>query len=77
MKVAIIDHFNHKLIIDEINDDVLDNYSSVEDYISDNYTFEGSYSWDSISRYVEYIPDEDDKEPVNIDIYEVYLECYR
>lgn len=55
--LAILDHYHHILIIDEVSDETLEKYNGEEeDYINDNYEFEGDWSWDwivGISNYSE------------------------
>ena len=66
-RIVIIDHFAHKLIVEDVDKEILIrgyNGSEVE-YIEDNYTFVGDYSWEYITD-AEYIPNGDDKDPVDI-----------
>jgi len=54
--LAILDHYHHILIIDEVSDETLEKYNGEEDYINDNYKFKGDWSWDlivGISNYSE------------------------
>ncbi len=74
-RIAIIDHSEHTLFVEDIDEDVLENeYNGDEQaYIDDNYTFEGEYSWDYIVD-AEYLPIED-KTPIEInfdDISDIY-----
>lgn len=50
-RIAIIDHNEHELLIEDINEQELEEkYGGDEQaYINDNYTFEGDYSWDWIT----------------------------
>ena len=56
-RLAILDHFTHRLIIDEVSEEELDDvYDGEEEaYIRDNFTFKGDYSWDWIVD-AEYYP---------------------
>jgi hypothetical protein len=66
-RIAIIDHNEHELLIEDINEQVLEEkYGGDEQaYINDNYTFEGDYSWDWITD-TQYYP-EDYSDPIEID----------
>ena len=71
-RIAIIDHSEHTLFVEDIDEDVLENeYNGDEQaYIDDNYTFEGEYSWDYIVD-AEYLPIYEDKTPIEIDFDEI------
>ena len=57
-QLAILDHYNHVLIIDEVSDETLEKYNGEEeDYIKDNYEFEGDWSWEWITDVVRYDTD--------------------
>lgn len=50
-RIAIIDHADHRLYVEDINNDVLNAEpyeGDLQAYIDDNYIFEGKYSWDYI-----------------------------
>ena len=50
-RIAIIDHVDHRLYVEDINNDVLNAEpyeGDLQAYIDDNYIFEGKYSWDYI-----------------------------
>ena len=66
-RIAIIDHNEHDLIIEDINEEMLEKlYSGDEQkYIDDNYDLE-NYSWDYIIDAL-YIP-EKDCTPIEIDL---------
>jgi hypothetical protein len=66
-RIAIIDHNEHELLIEDINEQELEErYGGDEQkYIDDNYTFEGDYSWDWITD-TQYYP-EDYSDPIEID----------
>lgn len=70
-RIAIIDHSEHTLFVEDIDEDVLENdYNGDEQaYINDTYTFEGEYSWDYIVD-AEYFTT-DDKTPIEIDFDEI------
>ena len=58
-RIAIIDHTTHTLYIEDIPLSLLEEEynGEEEDYIADNYTFSGEYSWDFITD-VEYTPND-------------------
>ena len=60
-RIAILDHFANRLYIEDIPRKLLlEEYGdSEEDYIKDNYKFEGAWSWEYITE-IEYIPDDND-----------------
>ena len=56
-RIAIIDHALHRLFIEDVSDEDLEKYNgSEEDYIKDNYTFDGDWSWDYVTSIL-YYPD--------------------
>lgn len=60
-RLAIIDHAEHTLFIEDVTDEQLEKYNGSEEaYIKDTYTFEGDWSWDYVTD-IEYIPEDDDK----------------
>ena len=67
MRIAIIDHASHTLYVEDINDEILEGqYGGQEqNYIDENYTFGGEYSWDYICDAV-YFPD-GGSDPMEID----------
>ena len=66
-RIAIIDHNDHELLIEDINEQELEEkYGGDEQkYIDDNYTFEGDYSWDWITdtQYFE----EGETDPIEVE----------
>lgn len=66
-RIAIIDNTTHTLFVEDVNQQILDEKynGSEQDYIEDNYTFEGTYSWDYITSAL-YIG-EVSSEPFNLD----------
>ena len=66
-RIAIIDHNEHELLIEDINEQELEEkYGGDEQaYINDNYTFEGDYSWDWITD-TQYYP-EGDPDPIEVE----------
>ena len=60
-RIAIIDHNEHELLIEDINEQELEEkYGGDEQkYIDANYTFEGDYSWDWITDVIYYDEDGD------------------
>ena len=67
MRIAIIDHNKHTLYVEDINDEILEGqYGGQEqNYIDENYTFEGEYPWDYICD-TQYFP-EMEKTPIEVD----------
>ena len=65
-RIAIIDHTNHTLFVEDINEEILEGqYGGDEQiYIDDNYNLK-EYSWDWITD-AEQIP-EFNKDPIEID----------
>ena len=66
-RIAIIDHWDHELFIEDINEQGLEEkYGGDEQkYIDDNYTFEGDYSWDWITD-TAYTP-EGESDPIDVE----------
>ena len=65
-RLAILDHSNHRLYVEDVSEETLEKYNGEEEaYIKDNYTFEGDYSWDYITD-TEYIP-MDDPTPMEVE----------
>lgn len=61
-RIVIIDHADHKVYIEDLTDEKLAKYDgSEQDYIDDNYTFLGDYSWDYVTE-VNYLIDDYDKD---------------
>ena len=66
VRLAILDHAAHSLLIEDVADADLERYNGDEQaYIDDNYTFEGDYSWDYITD-TEYFP-EGESDPYDIE----------
>ena len=65
-RIAIIDHDNHRLYVEDIDEEVLnEKYNGEEEaYIKDNYTLE-NFSWDFITE-TEYYPNDDD-DPISVE----------
>ncbi len=64
-RLAIIDHNEHRLFIEDVTDEMLAKYNGEEQaYIEDNYDLE-NYSWDFIVE-ADYIPS-DEPMPIEID----------
>ena len=66
-RIAIIDHNEHELLIEDINEEVLEKlYGGDEQtYIDDNYDLE-NYSWDWITD-TQYFP-EGETDPIEVDV---------
>lgn len=54
-RLAILDHEAHVLFVEDVDDEMLEGYDGEEEYIEDNYVFQGEYSWEWITE-AEYIP---------------------
>jgi hypothetical protein len=66
-RLAILDHANHKLYIEDVSEETLEQYGGEEEkYIEDTYEFDGDYSWDYIVE-TEYLPDDNDGDFIDID----------
>lgn len=65
-RIAIIDHDNHCLYIEDIDEDILDSkyQGQEEEYILDSYDLSNYWTWDYITE-INYIPENSD--PINID----------
>lgn len=70
-RIAIIDHSDHILFIEDIDEKILEGqYGGDEQrYIDENYTFEGKYSWDWITD-AQYFHDFD-KTPIEINFEDI------
>ena len=66
-RIAILDHIEHSLLVEDINEQELEEkYNGEEEkYIEDNYSFAGEYSWEWITD-TEYYP-EGQSEPVDVE----------
>ena len=69
-RIAIIDHTNHTLYVEDINDEILESqYGGDEQlYIDENYNLE-DYSWDYIID-AQYFP-ESEKTPIEINFEDI------
>jgi len=71
-RLAIIDHETHTLFVEDVDENIIETeYNGEEEaYIRDNFACaqkgDGCWSWDYIVE-VEYIPNDDDKTPYDID----------
>lgn len=61
-RIAIIDHNEHKLFIEDIDEDVLQEkyHGEEEDYIKDNYALSDNWTWEFITSTVYYFGEEPD-----------------
>lgn len=57
VRVAIINHETHQLFIEDISDEMIEQYGGEEEYIKDMYSFEGEWCWDYITD-IEYYCEE-------------------
>ena len=66
-RLAILDHAAQTLYIQDVSDEDLERYNgSEQDYIDDNYMFDGDYSWDFITD-IEYFA-EGESDPMEVDL---------
>lgn len=70
-RIAIIDHDDHRLFIEDIDEGILkrDYNGEEEAYIRDNYSLGENWSWDYITR-AEYYPN-DCLDPVEINFHDL------
>ena len=65
-RIVIIDHDDHRLFIEDLNEEALRPYNGEEEaYIRDNYNLGEHWSWDYITRAEYYPNDFDDPIEVN------------
>lgn len=69
-RIAILDHDEHRLFVEDITDEVLDapEWSGYEDYINANYDME-RFSWENIADTL-YFP-EGESDPIEINFKEL------
>lgn len=65
-RIAIIDHDNHRLLIEDVDADILEKKynGEEEDYIKDNYELGENWEWEWVV-VTEYYPIEDD--PIEVE----------
>lgn len=70
-RIVIIDHDNHKLFVEDVDEEILNNqYDGEEEkYIKDTYALGENWSWDYITS-AEYIPNDFD-DPIEINFYDL------
>ena len=70
MRLAIIDHENHTLFVEDVNDDILEGQygGDEESYIEDNYDLK-EYAWDYIIDTEYY--SEEDKTPIEVEFTDI------
>lgn len=64
VRLAIIDHVTHELFVEDVTMTEIEQVGGEQEYIDQNYTFEGEYSWDFIAEATYY--SETDKTGRNI-----------
>ena len=69
VRLAIIDHASHELMIEDVNDADIEAAGDEQAYINQNYTFDGDYSWDYIVD-TEYYP-EGESDPMEVEFTEL------
>ena len=74
VRLAIIDHETHELFVETVSDEAIEQCGGEQEYIDENYTFSGDYSWDYIID-AEYIG-LGQSDPMEIG-FEEYEEAYR
>lgn len=65
VRIAVLDFHEHRLYVEDVADEEIENYGGVDAYVKDTYTFEGEASWDAITD-AEYIG-LGESDPVEID----------
>ena len=74
-RIAIIDHTNHILFVEDINEKILEGQYGGDEYMYIDATYNlKEYSWDWITD-VEYIP-EFNKDPIEIDFEKKFLKRF-
>ena len=48
IRLAIIDHAQHRLIIDDVDESIIEKHGGEQEYIDATYKFEEEYSWDYV-----------------------------
>lgn len=71
IRLAIIDHVTHELIVEDVSFTEIEMAGGEQEYIDQNYTFEGEYSWDFIDDAIYY--SEVNKRGMNIEFDRNYL----
>lgn len=69
IRLAIIDHAAHSLMVEDVTDADIEAAGGEQEYIDQNYTFEGDYSWDWIVD-TEYYP-EGESYPMEVEFTEL------
>lgn len=64
-RLAIICHETHTLFVEDVEDSEIEKAGGEEEYIRENYSTQ-CFTWDYIVD-AEYIPNDDDKDPYEID----------
>lgn len=74
VRLAIINHETHELFVETVSDEDIEKYGGEQEYIDENYTFSGGYSWDYIidAQYIGL----GQSDPMEID-FDEYEEAYR
>ena len=70
-RIVIIDHTNHTLFVEDINEEILEGQynNDIEMYVHDNYYPSDDLSWGYISD-AQYIP-EFEKDPIEINFEDI------
>ena len=58
VRLAILDHTEHRLYVEDVADSVIEQYGGEEEYINDMYNME-DYSWEYITDALYLAPQED------------------
>ena len=69
IRLAIIDHATHQLYVEDVLNTEIEKCGGEEEYIKENYTLDGDFSWDYIA-HADYFGLED-KTPT-----EIFFESY-
>ena len=52
VRIAVFDHENRRLYIEDVPKDILESYEDVTGYVQDSYYFEGEWSWHYVDEIV-------------------------
>lgn len=67
IRLAIINHATHTLFVEDVEESEIEAAGGEEEFILENYNVQkDEFSWDYIVD-AEYIPNDDDKDPYEID----------
>ena len=68
-RVAIIDHDNHKLFVEDIPNAEIEKYGGEEEYIKDNYYLGENWSWDYVVDATYFSEENEDGVEINFNAF--------